>query len=339
MSPGQPGTAAAGGAAGTGFQNGTAGQFGLGGNGGGATGAGGGGWYGGGGARQAAPVRPAARAAAAGPTTPRAPRRRVTSGIATTRTASVTLFYGRSATAAPTALTFPSTTQGSVSPSQTVVITNTGGEDIAGMAFSGTNADDFFVGADGCRGQAAGGRDVLGVRALRAAGRRGADDHADGQRRHGRPVRDGDGAAHGPEGRHGRRPGTTRVPRASPGDHTARQPRRSRSRQVPPARAGATGPRGPAGQVQLVTCRPVKVNKRKTIRCTAKLVDRPATFTTAGNAKLSRAGRLYATAAVHQGTGGKLVLTVLEIRRPLTSGRYTLAFGGRSRAVQLVGGS
>ena len=80
-----------------------------------------------------------------------------------------------------------------------------------------------------------------------------------------------------------------------------------------------------------MTCKAVKVSKRKVNRCTSKLVNGPVTFTTTGKAKVSRAGKLYATATVHR-ADGKLTLVT---SRPLTSGRYTLAYGGRSVSLRI----
>ncbi len=84
--------------------------------------------------------------------------------------------------------------------------------------------------------------------------------------------------------------------------------------------AGAQG-RGPAGQVELVTCKTVKGKQH----CTTKLVSGTVKFTTTGSAAqatLSRQGVVYA-AGTARTAHGSMSLRLLPVRS-LRPGRYTL---------------
>jgi hypothetical protein len=154
--PGQPGTLSAGGAGGFSpfNQHGQPGTFGVGGDAGSASvGGGGGGYYGGGGGGAEAGATGGAGGGGGSNFAAETNRLRdVRLGIATSRTPSVTLYYGQSASVSASTLAFPDTTQASVSASRTVTVTNTGAEGIGGFAFAGAHPDDFFVSSDTCRG-------------------------------------------------------------------------------------------------------------------------------------------------------------------------------------------
>ena len=90
--------------------------------------------------------------------------------------------------------------------------------------------------------------------------------------------------------------------------------------QGPAGSPGAAGKQGPPGKVELVTCKPSGSRER----CTTKLVSGPVRFTAAAaRATVSRAGAVYAAGTARRGTGGRLRLRLLAIRR-LRPGRYTL---------------
>ena len=104
-------------------------------------------------------------------------------------------------------------------------------------------------------------------------------------------------------------------------------------------RIGATGPRGPADKVELVTCKTVTTtvhHRRRTHKsCTVRLVSGTVSFTTATaavRASLARGGIVYAAEA-SVGAGRAPVL-VLSGRRPLRRGRYTLTLTRRGALVR-----
>jgi hypothetical protein len=88
---------------------------------------------------------------------------------------------------------------------------------------------------------------------------------------------------------------------------------------------GPAGPRGPAGEIELVTCTKVKGKKK----CTTRLTSSPQSFTTkTARASVSRAGHLYATGSLRNGT------LTLYAAKALRAGRYTLwltAGSGRTK--------
>lgn len=105
--------------------------------------------------------------------------------------------------------------------------------------------------------------------------------------------------------------------------------------------AGATGPAGPRGaagkagapgEIELVTCRHVKVRHKTKTECTGKLVSGTVKFTISGkveHATLARSGKTYASGTV--GTGTRSLAGLLTLSRRLPAGRYTLEMwrGGR----------
>jgi streptogramin lyase len=105
---------------------------------------------------------------------------------------------------------------------------------------------------------------------------------------------------------------------------------------------GAPGARGPAGaqgrsgRVRLVTCRTVTTKVRghrvKRRRCTTRLASATATFTTAGTARasLTRRDVLYAAGTA---SGTRLVL---QLRRRLPAGRYTLTLTYRRHGARIA---
>jgi hypothetical protein len=87
--------------------------------------------------------------------------------------------------------------------------------------------------------------------------------------------------------------------------------------------AGAAGAAGASGQIELVTCtkvtEKVKGKKKSVQKCTTRLTSSPVSFTaTKATASLSRAGRLYATGSLRDGT------LTLHAAKTLRAGHYTL---------------
>ena len=94
-----------------------------------------------------------------------------------------------------------------------------------------------------------------------------------------------------------------------------RAPRALKVRPVP------TGAQGPAGKIELVTCKTVKSKQH----CTAKLISGSAKFTATGSttqATLSRHGALYASGTA-QVVQGRMSLRLTPLRS-LLAGKYTL---------------
>jgi hypothetical protein len=151
-----------------------------------------------------------------------------------------------------TQLTFGSQPRTTLSGSEPVAITNTGSAPltISSWSFIGSDADDFIVGSSTCgRPLAPSASCQLGVRFVpQAAGARSAMLQI----------------------------GSDQV--------TAANVTLSGTGGALPQ--GAGGRRGPAGKVELVTCKIVTVKhhhrKSKRRRCTVKLVSRPVKFTAAG---------------------------------------------------------
>jgi hypothetical protein len=105
---------------------------------------------------------------------------------------------------------------------------------------------------------------------------------------------------------------------------------------------GATGPRGPAGEVELIKCHTVikhvkvhgKKRKRKVQKCTGKLVSGPVKFTVTGRAAratLARDGNVYAVGTMAVGSNGGEA--ILSPRRHLRAGRYTMTLRRGRRIV------
>jgi Collagen triple helix repeat (20 copies)/Galactose oxidase, central domain len=92
---------------------------------------------------------------------------------------------------------------------------------------------------------------------------------------------------------------------------------------------GTNGTQGPAGQIELVTCKPVATGRgkhRKTVqKCATKLMGSPITFTTTEArvvAVLSRERVVYATGVAI--SSGKQTQLLLSPRQHIGSGSYTL---------------
>jgi hypothetical protein len=226
--------------------------------------------------------------------------------VATTGTPSVTLTWGESATVSASTLAFGPVTQGAVSPTRTLTVTNTGPDPLSGFTFAGTNPDDFFVSADTCRSVAVGGTCSVSLRfAPQAPGQRAATFNVAGTTVSltgiGTAPLAGANGATGPAGAAG-----------------------------PTGPAGPAGARGPAGKVELVTCTKKKVGAHTKTTCKAKLVSGPVKFTTT-KATLARAGRVVATGSVRR-AGRQLTIVVTH---RLARGRYTLRYGHHRETVTI----
>ncbi len=294
--PGEPGSAGKGGAGGNFFHGGGGGGGGwYGGGGGGTRGAAAGNGGGGGGGSSYGPVGAAFALAARG--TPAA--------VAITPLAATT-------TLSTTTIAFPATPQQSTSTSRRVTVTNTGNLAlaVAGVDFTGAAADDFFVGADTCRGPVAPGESC--EIAVRFSPQVGA-----GTRSATLQIRSNSLA------------GAFEV--ALSGTAAA----------LPQGEAGATGPAGPAAAAPVQAAQPpasasaaCKRAGRRSVACAITLAGVQGARITA--VRLSRGGTTYAKASVK----GNPATVRLRALRPVRKGRYTLNIGvvdgtgGRSRSAR-----
>jgi hypothetical protein len=148
------GVAGSAGTAGSGGPGGGSGSiYGGGGGGGGYYGGGGGGYYGGGGGGSAGTG--AGNSAGGGGGSSYGPSDSVftTASVA----ASVAISYSVPSAQMSSGLTFTTQPQSTVSPSQTVTVSNTGGAplDVTGVTFAGTDPGDYLVTFNGCLGPVA----------------------------------------------------------------------------------------------------------------------------------------------------------------------------------------
>jgi hypothetical protein len=296
----------------TGGVAGSAGTAGSGGPGGGSTsiyggGGGGGGYYGGGGGGSAGTG--AGNSAGGGGGSSYGPSDSVftTASVA----ASVAISYSVPAAQMSSGLTFTTQPQSTVSPSQTVTVSNTGGAplDVTGVTFAGTDPGDYLVTFNGCLG----------------------------------PVAVGDscsiGVSFAPQGQ-GTRSATLKIASNDPaspetvslsgtGGSLPQGPAGQTGATGTTGTTGATGPRGPAGKIELVTCK-TKHNGKET--CRSKLVSGTVKFSTArdiSKASIARAGVLYATGDAQRTAHGGYEL-LLSYRHSLPAGRYTLTLDTRN---------
>ncbi len=159
-------------------------------------------------------------------------------------------------------------------------------------------------------------------------------------------LKEGREGEEGEEGKPGR-PGKEGTPGASgsPGEKGAAGSTGATGSTGPTGTAGAAGPAGPqgamgpAGKVQLVKCVTVGKGKKKSQRCTTRLVSGPVTFTAAkasAHATLSRNGHVYAAGTAQVTSRNHLSLRVLPVRA-LRAGRYKLtliAGSGRDETIR-----
>jgi hypothetical protein len=239
-----------------------------------------------------------------------------------TGTPSVTLTPLRlfaSIQAGAASLTFPTQAQSTIGAPLTLTIANaqtaTAPLQITGLAFTGADPGDFLIGSSTCSGAVQPGQScqVTLDFAPAAQGERTATLEIIGNDPNGP-------ATVGLSGTGGSLPTGATGPAGAQG---------AQGVQGPP------GPKGAPGKIELVTCRTVsekvKGQRRQVHKCTGRLVSGTVKFTLAPgsfHATISRNGRVYA-----RGTSVAAGLApgwlVLNDRRPLTHGRYTLAFSGR----------
>jgi hypothetical protein len=224
----------------------------------------------------------------------------------------VSIAYGLAA-ASPSAqsLTFAAQAQSTLSLSQPVSVTNTGGAAlrVTGLTFSGSDAGDFLVTSDDCRGNAiaAGASCVVNVGfAPQATGPRSADLVIESNDPLGPATvalaGTGSGLAAGPQGPIGQ---------TGPAGQTG-----SAGPQGP---IGPTGPQGPAGPAGKVTC-----NHTAAAQVLCAIIFAPGTWSTSHPAGLasydiSQRGRTVESGSIRIRHGQ---LTVRS--RPLPAGRYAL---------------
>jgi hypothetical protein len=310
--------------------HGSDGGFGVGGNGGDSFGGafggggGGGGYYGGGGggADDNCCVNDGGGGGGGGSSFTVASATGVTGPTPTSAAAKVTIRYAvPTADASQTSLTFTTQPQATVSPEQTITVTNNGSADlvVSGAVLGGTNPSDYLL-DNGCQQPVAAATScTIGVRfAPQGQGTSSATltllTNA--------PTAPGAIALAGTGGQ---------LPQGSPG---------VRGETGPPGPSGPSGPsgpqgkQGPPGKIELITCREVtrtikhlghKVRVKRRV-CHGRTVSGIVSFTVAGaadRATLSRGARIYARGASVSTAGGRSQL-VLLLRRPLRRGQYVL---------------
>jgi FG-GAP-like repeat len=241
-----------------------------------------------------------------------------------------------------TELTFGSQSQSTVSPPQSVTVTNNGEVPLklTGFAFTATNPDDFFVGADTCHADVAPGASCsFGVRfAPQDRGERAAtlsvmSNAARGPTTvgllgTGAPPRSGSTGAAGPQGAVG-----TAGPQGPQGD-TGATGSGADGPQGPQGPAGPLGPQGPAGRDATVTCKVPKARKGQVkVTCTVKQSGAERKSSRA-SWRLARGKRTVAhgTTTVRR---GRLALDLARLRG-VRHGRYVLTLKIGSTVVREV---
>jgi hypothetical protein len=208
------------------------------------------------------------------------------------------------AAASATASTFPpSTPQGTLSPPQTLTISNTGEQDltVTGLTFTGPDPGDYLVGSNGCLGTVA----PAGSCALTIS--------------------------FAPQGQ-GTRTATLNVATTDYANSPLQVSLSGTGGSLPQGATGPAGPAGAAGEVELATCKIVTVTvkkhgkrvKKQEQKCTTKTVTGVVKFTTTQiRAKLTRGQTVYATGTSSSLGGGRAEL-LLDATQTLKPGSYTL---------------
>jgi hypothetical protein len=304
--------------------HGSDGGFGVGGNGGDSFGGafggggGGGGYYGGGGggADDNCCVNDGGGGGGGGSSFAVDSATNVTGPTATSVAPKVTIRYAvPTADVSRTSLTFATQPQSTVSPEQTITVTNNGSADliVSGAVLGGTKPGDYLI-DNGCQQPvAAAATCTIGVRfAPQAQGASSATltllTNA--------PTAPSTISLSGTGGA---------LPQGPPGP---------KGDTGPPGPTGPQGKQGPPGKIELITCREVtrtikrhghKVRVKRRI-CHGRTVSGIVSFTVAGaadRATLSRGAVVYATGAKVSTAGGRSQL-VLKLKRSLRRGRYVL---------------
>jgi hypothetical protein len=323
---GAAGTQTAGGAGGSGNPAGADGSFGMGGQGADSPftfggGGGGGGYYGGGGGGAqnfccSGGGADGGGGGGGGSSFTVAGATNVTGPTPTSAAAKVTIRYPvPTADPSKTSLTFGTQPQATVSPEQTITVTNNGSADlvVSGAVLGGTNPGDYLL-ENGCQQPvAAAATCVIGIRFA--------------------PQAQGASAAtltlltNAPTA-------PSAITLSGSGGSLPQGPPGATGQSGPPGPAGPQGKQGPPGKIELITCREVtrtvkrhghKVRVKRRV-CRGRTVSGILSFTVAGaadRATLSRGRLLYATGASVSATGGRSQL-VLSLKRPLRRGRYVL---------------
>jgi hypothetical protein len=263
--------------------------------------------------------------------------------------ATVTISYGvPAASVAPGALSFATQTQGTLSASQPVTVTDTGDAPlhVTGLTFTGADAGDFLVTSDDCRGntvdpgsscvvnvgfapQAQDSRtatlqiagDDLAAPATVALTGTGGQLAAGPQGAPGSPGAQGQAGSAGPTGETG-----------PPGSAGQTGPTGSQGQPGSPGLQGQAGPAGPTGPAGTVICKATNV---ALVLCS--IVLQPGTWSTnratVASYRIARHGHIIATGRV---TIRHRRLTVRS--RRLRPGRYVLTVttaSGRNQRVLL----
>jgi Collagen triple helix repeat (20 copies)/Abnormal spindle-like microcephaly-assoc'd, ASPM-SPD-2-Hydin len=235
-----------------------------------------------------------------------------------------------------TSLSFGDQPTGTVSASQAITVTNTGGQALAvmGAAVTGANDSDFIKASDTCSGEtlAPGGTCLVRIRfAPEAPGARSASLRITSNDA-GSPeiialAGNGTAAPAGPQGLPGAdgqdgQDGADGAPGAS-GPAGPQGPPGSEGQDGAPGPAGPQGPAGPAGppgRDAVISCQPGKARRGKVkVTCSVRFVAASRATVTA---RLVRGGRVYASGRRSVGRGRTRV--PLHQRSAITRGTYTL---------------
>jgi hypothetical protein len=211
------------------------------------------------------------------------------------------------ASAGPGSLAFGSQAQGTLSPPQTVTITNTtvGGDDlmVSRVRTVGTHPSDFLVSRDTCTGESIDEEDTCEVDvrfAPSAIGGRSATLEI----RH--PA------------------GLETVSLSATGGALPQGPAGPQGNQGLQGPAGPQGPQGPPGRDATVTC---KAKGKKRIKCSVAFT--ASRSSKRASARLSRNGVTYARGSTYVNANRTMVPLIAV--RPIPAGRYGLTVKVRSR--------
>jgi hypothetical protein len=238
----------------------------------------------------------------------------------TSATAKVTLRYAvPTADESKTSLTFATQPQATVSPEQSVTLTNNGSAPlvVSGTILAGSNPADYLIDNRCQQAVAVGSSCTIGVRfAPQAQGASSAT------------LTLVTNAATAPAS----------ITLAGTGGQLPQGP------TGPQGKTGPQGPRGKTGKVELITCRTVTVTRKrkghkvrvKQRRCTGRIVSGIVSFTVSGaadRATLSRNGVVYARGSSIVTASGRSQL-ILSSSHRLRRGLYTLTLRRGHRVVR-----
>ena len=250
----------------------------------------------------------------------------------------VSISYSAAQTS-PSALSFSTQAQSTLSAPQTVTVENTGinALGVSGLTFAGVDAQDYLITSDGCLGPVGPGATcTIGVSfAPQEQGASSATLEIATVSLSGSGS--GSLTSVSLSGTGGQLP---QGPTGPPGPIGPTGPTGPTGATGATGATGQTGAQGPAGQIELVVCRTVtkKTTRNghnvavKVRKCTTKLVSGTVKFTIASHdveATVSRAGVTYATGRAIPTATDQWRLVLTRQIHPLRPGRYTLTLRSR----------